>query len=272
MSIVIDPQQKQSKVVGLSEHSEDVLEIVSRDLNRFLEDGHDRQKRLSFLSRKTEIHQKTLKRLAQKENRPSGETVLKLYRFFLNVERDIDVLDGVTGELKKYLDKCFSREMLLSTASTEDDASFFKENPVAIEIYLIGAIQGITTGFIRKKFGEYGLKILGDLVKERFLSEKSPDEFTIGQRQFRFSPEMVIQSGKISVNAYAKPQLGYETGKHFAGFYGEKLNWKAYQKWIEIDQRAMREKMELAQKKESLGDIPAFCFNIVETYLNEDDL
>jgi hypothetical protein len=69
---------------------------------------------------------------------------------------------------------------------------------------------------------------------------------------------------------FSKPSLCYLLNKIFVGFYGESLNEAAYMEWIKIDQQAMKQKIEIAQRIDSKGSIPAFSFCIVETLINED--
>lgn len=243
-----------------------VLDIVSADLNAYLNQGSDRQKRLNFLSRKLEIHKKTLNRISAKENSPSNATVIKLYRFLLNVDSDFKVLQLVPAPICEFLKKAFPENITENSGYSEENIKILNENPVALEIYLLAAVKTLKTSDLKKKFGAYGLNILADLVKENLLRENHPGEFTLGPRKFTFKPELVIQAGKLAVAGYAKPGSGYEIGKHFAGFYAEKLNEQAYKEWLAIDQEALAKKIELAQKPESAGTIPAFCFNIVETF------
>lgn len=249
-----------SELAGLS-----VLDLVSRDLNTFLDHGNDRQKRLIFLSRKIGIHKKTLHRISAKENNPSGPTIMKLYRFLYNVDQDSQVLKLVPETLRNYLKRYFPEKTSEGVVYNENALKMLLANPVALEIYLLAVIKNVTKAELKARYGDYGVNILQDLIKEKLLDEVSPEIYSEGQRKLSYTPELVIQAGKICIEAFGKPESGYEADKHFAFFFYEKLNEEAYREWMKIDQRAMKEKIELSQKIESKGTIPAFCFSIVET-------
>lgn len=262
--------QKLNVAVEDSSTARSVLDIVSQDLNLYLNQSGDRQKRLNFLSRKLGIHKKTLQRISLKENRPSYSTIIKFYRFLYNTDSDSKVLELVAEPVKTFLKKSFPVNSVDDSGYNDANVKILTENPVALEIYLLAAVKGIETSEVILKFGKHGQKIVNDLVQEKLLSEKNPNCFTMGLRNIIFTPEMIISAGKIVLSGFAKPQSGYEMGKHHAGFYGEKLNEKAYKEWIAIDQKAMQDKILIAQKKESSGDIPVFCFSIVETFYTSE--
>ncbi|WP_413291229.1 hypothetical protein [Bdellovibrio sp. HCB337] len=60
---------------------------VAADIESFLKGYADPKKALGILSKKTQIHSKTLRRFLQKSHNPSYQTLYKLYtnsmRFFL---------------------------------------------------------------------------------------------------------------------------------------------------------------------------------------------
>lgn len=258
--------------VGADTSKLSVLDLVSHDLNVYLDQGNDRQKRLNFLSKKLEIHKKTLQRISVKENKPSYATIIKLYRFLFNVDSDQKVLEMVPKVIREFLQKSFPEKMIDNSNYNENSLRIFNENPVAFEIYLLAAIKGVSSVDLKNKYGEYGLNIVKKLVTEKLVVEATPEFYSEGQRKFTYSPEMVIQAGKICVQAFAKPSSGYQVDKHFAGFYYEKLTPEAYLEWMQIDRQAMQKKIELAQRKESVGSIPVFGFSIVETLLAEEEL
>ena len=71
--------QYSKATAGADTSKQSVLDLVSHDLNAYLDQGNDRQKRLNFLSRKLEIHKKTLQRISVKENKPSYATISKTF-------------------------------------------------------------------------------------------------------------------------------------------------------------------------------------------------
>ena len=247
-----------------------VLDLVSDDLNVYLNQGNDRQKRLNFLSRKIDIHKKTLHRISVKENSPSYPTIMKLYRFLYNVDSDAKVLEKVPEAVRNFLNKSFPEKATQVSEFNDKAFKVFANNKAALEIYLTAAIKGLHKSELKSQFGEYGLSLIKQLIEEQLISESSPDFYTQGAKNFSLPPEMLVNSGNILTGRFAKPSLCYLLNKNFVGFYGETLNDSAYQEWIRIDQQAMKQKIEVAQRKESRGTIPAFSFCIIETLFSEE--
>lgn len=247
-----------------------VLDVVSADLNTYLDQGNDRQKRLNFLSRKIDIHKKTLHRISIKENSPSYPTIMKLYRFFYNVDSDAKILDQVPEVVKDFLNKSFPEKATQVSEFSESSFKVLTNNKAALEIYLLAVIKGLSKSELKAAFGEYGLSLIKQLIDAQLVAESSPEMYTQGAKAFSLPPEMLVSSGNILTERFAKPSLCYLLNRNFVGFYGETLNEAAYQEWIRIDQQAMKQKIEMAQRKESKGTIPAFSFCIVETLFNEE--
>jgi DNA-binding phage protein len=260
--------EKNSESVERAKDS--VLDQVSADLNAFLDQANDRQKRLIFLSRKIGIHKKTLQRISSKENSPSYPTVMKLYRFFYNVETDLEILSRAPQVIKDFLNKSFPEKATQISEFSEKSFKVLNNNKAALEIYLMAAIKGLHKSELKSCFGEYGLTIIRQLIDEKLIAESTPDLYTQGAKNFSLPPEMLIHSGEVLTDRFSKPSLCYLLNKNFVGFYGESLNEAAYMEWIKIDQQAMKQKIEIAQRIDSKGSIPAFSFCIVETLINED--
>ena len=82
-----------------------VKEQVAFDLNRFLDQPGDRQKKLNLISKKIDVHLKTLNRICLLENQPTYMTVFKIYRFLLNENDDVKLLEKCPDVVKTYLKK-----------------------------------------------------------------------------------------------------------------------------------------------------------------------
>lgn len=247
-----------------------VLNIVSRDLNSYLNEGNDRQKRLNFLSRKVGVHKKTLQRIAMKENNPSYTTIMNLYRFLLNVDKDYEIFEKVDAVVKKYLEVIFSHKETIKQEYKNEDLKLFSENSVALDLYILASVKKISRVDIRRLYGEFGMRMADQLLAEGFISEINPGIFSEGRKKVSFAPEMITKAGLLCVQNYAKPLNAYESNKNYMSFYSESLNAKAFAEWISIDQEAFTKKVNLASKKESKGDIPVFSFNIMDTLKCED--
>lgn len=247
-----------------------MLDVVCRDINSYLNQSTDRQKRLNFLSRKIEVHKKTLVRILAKKNEPSYPTLIKLYRFLLNVENDIEVFDRVDEAVKGYLEKAFSKKEVSKQSYSNENLKIFTENSAALDLYILACVKKISKAEIKLQYGEFGIRLCQQLLAEGFISETSPEVFSEGPKKVAFSPDMIRRAGLMCMQVFSKPQNAHELGKNFLGFFAESLNAEAYLEWIRIDEEAFAKKISIALQATSKGNIPAFTFTTVDTLKIED--
>ena len=152
---MLDATENQLNIKNVSESERmknSVLDWVSADLNTYLDQGNDRQKRLNFLSRKIDIHKKTLQRISVKENSPSYPTIMKLYRFLYNADSDAKVLEKVPEAVKEFLNKSFPEKATRVSEFDEESFKVLTNNKAALEIYLMAAIKGLYKSELKSSF------------------------------------------------------------------------------------------------------------------------
>lgn len=259
-------KKTQRSSVGISEV---VTEFISK-MEEYLGQTADRKKRLSFLARKTNVHSKTISRILSRKNQPSLTTLMRIYRFLFNVDSDVKVLEKLPEASRQFLHSQFPDKSNQSNLKVTGAQHHFRENPIALELYLKAAGGVLNRNETIKRFGTYGEEMIDLLISESFISETNPGVFSTGQRSVDFSPEVVVKAGQICVQRFAKPQSGYELGRHFAGFYLESLSQEGFEKWMQLDKECFEKKIKLAQAPENKGPLPIFTFNIVETMSSED--
>ncbi len=233
---------------------------VFDDLNRYLSEAEDPRRRLKFMAKRTLIHEKTLQRLVNRENKPTYITVFKIYRFLLNEQDDQRLLELVPEEVASFLKNANPQSFEKHATYTQDLETELRANPVIAEIVVLCATGPIKISYIKSRFGEYGLKIIETLVQRNVLQMINHQDVCSGTVQVNMSPETLVSIGVQMVQAHAKPEKSYETGENFLAFYAEGLTDTALQKWLEIDAEAFRKKVEIAKRSESRGDLRVFTF------------
>lgn len=249
-----------------------VKEQVAYDLNNFLNYSTDKQKKLNQISKKIDVHLKTLNRISSLENQPNYSTVFKIYRYLLNENDDAKLLERCPEIVQTYLKKAnpqnFEKNVAYS-AATEFEVA---QNGVAIELVVLCSTGAISTSEIKDRFGTYGLELTRKLVAKRILAEIKSDLFSAGSAQMNMSPDTVIKMGLQITASYAKAEDSDVKGKNFHSFYAEGLTEGAYQEWIRIDEEAFLRKVQIAKNTKSLGVLKAYTFNSVDTLNKKDTL
>jgi hypothetical protein len=260
------PNEKQEGLpqVPRSRKSADLADLASArvfdDLHRYINESDDPRRRLKFMAKRTLIHEKTLQRLVNRENKPTYVTVFKIYRFLLNEQDDQRLLGLVPQEVATFLNNANPQSFEKSATYTQDLEIELRSNPVMAEIVVLCATGPIKMSYIKSRFGEYGTKMVETLVQRDVLQMVTQQEVCSGNVQVNMSPETLISIGVQMVEAHAKPEKSYETGENFLGFYAEGLSDAALQKWLEIDAEGFRKKVAVAKLKENRGDLRVFTF------------
>jgi hypothetical protein len=245
---------------SVSSLAESAAARVCEDLNCYLESTGDPRRRIKSLAAKTGIHEKTLHRLSLRQNRPTYMTIFKIYRQLFSEQDDAKLLELVPDVVAQYLRRANPQTFEQKKTYSYDLEKELRANPIAAELTVLAATGPIKTGFVRARYGAYGMKVLGELIERRVVRAISHEEVVSGEAQINMAPETVVAFGLQMARSYLRPDLCYETGENFISFYAEGLSEAAYQKWLEIDAEAFQKKINLAKKTENHGDLRAFTF------------
>ncbi len=243
---------------------------VAADLSALLNANPNPKKFLKTLANKTNIHEKTLQRILNQENRPSYISVFKIYRYLLSEFDDAKVIERAPEIIKSFLLKANPQSLEKNTFYFSSIDRDIQKNPVFAEIYILASTGPIKKIEIVNRFGKYGIEVLTSMLEKKVVSEVRVGEFILGPNQTHLSPESIASLGAQLIQDFAKPSNGYELGLHFMGFFSEGLTEEAYRQWQLIDQEAYFKKITLAKNPLSLGKKRAFTFMITETLENRE--
>jgi hypothetical protein len=251
--------------------SPELIDLVVNDILNYFKDSSDIKKSLRFMSRKINLHEKTLFRLVNKENFPSYSSLYKIYRFIFNSENDLLVLEKLHPQIRQFLLQANPQALppnaqLVSEQLQQEVLS----NPVLRELYVLAGTGSLKKDFVLNRFGQYGLESVNKLLKLAVLKEIRPQEFTLGSAQINFTPDSVYEVGLQFCQSYARPAEGQLTGENYMTFFAEGLSEEAYQQWLQIDLEAFQKKVLLAGNAQSLGGVRAFTFTCTDKILSSE--
>lgn len=249
------------KLENQSEQQElSIIEIIARDLNNSLSQFNDPKKGIRLISRKTNLHEKTLSRILAKETKPSYQTIFKIYKYILQIDNDNDLLNRVDPALKKHLVKSIPQVIEDNQEYTNEVDKLLIQNTIWGEIYLLASTGNISLDEIKERTGLLGLKAVLEMLELNILTETQLKRFTLGGRRASFIPETIIKLGAHLISNYSKTSNGDEKNRNFQGLYVEGLDRETYMKWLEIDIEAFYKKVELANNIKNHGDYRAFTY------------
>lgn len=247
----------------------DVRAQVSEDLKNKLSEYRDSKKGLRAMSALMGVHEKTLKRLIDCENKASYQTLLKIYRALYQTNSDTTVLRLLPPNIAEYIKNYKVKDDFNSANITVDVDKELQKNPVFCEIYLLAGTGGVSKEYIAYNYGRFGEKILNEMIELEVIVAVSKYKFILGRNQASFTPETIKSVSIHIAERFSNPDDSL--GHNYQGFVAEGLSEEAYQKWLEIDQRAYLEKLEITKDPKNHGDIKAFGYTCTDTLIEKDN-
>lgn len=238
---------------------------VSKDLNAKLSEFNDPKKGIKVMAMLMGIHEKTLKRLIDCENKPGHQTLLKIYRVLCNSQNDSELFHKVPNVVKEFIIKSSPRTFNETTVYQIDIDDELKRDPIFCEIYFLLGTGGVSKEYIAFNYGAYGERVIQKMLQQKVAAPLRKDFYVLGVNQAPFDGETLSQVGQHLIKRFHKPDNGDELGKNYFSLYAQGLNEEAYQQWLEIDKKAFQDKIALAKDKTNHGNIRAYTIGVTDT-------
>lgn len=248
-----------------TEEAYELREQVAIDLKQKLTEFNDAKKGLKAMAMLMGIHEKTLKRLIDCENRPGYQTVFKIYRVLYHSNNDTQLLEMVPKAVRDFLLKAHPRGLSDTVHYSINIERELQRDPVFCEIYFLCGAGGVTKEYISYHYGRYGERTLDRMIDQDIVAAINKNTFILGTNQASFTGETLSAVGQHLVQRFHKPDDGDELGENYLSLYAEGLNEEAYNEWLKIDKEAFQKKIKIAENKSNWGEIKAFCFGVIDT-------
>lgn len=233
---------------------------VCKDLRKAISQYKDEKIALRMLSNKMKIHEKTLKRLLNAENKPGYQTLYKVYRVLLSAPNDTILLEMappiVAEALEKGNPKTINEDIIFCVDIEEE----IQKDRAFLEIYFLAATGPVTQEFISYRFGEHGMEIAKKMLRIGALDVQRDGTFILGKNQANLGAQTIKNCALHLIDRFSRPEATDQEGENFMGIYAEGLSKEAYNEWLKIDEEAYRKKIELTKDKSNLGQIRAVTF------------
>ena len=253
---------------NISELSE-LKQVVANDLEKKLKEYSNRKVGLRLLSQKMDINSRTLTRLLEQENRPTYQTLLKIYHTIFQT-KDFSLLEErapeqVIKEIKKH---CPDIKDQVSVSLPKIDNELLYDR-FFCELYVQAGCGPISKEFIQYRFGVIGLETIEKMIELQAIILTKNNQYIIGPNQPRFSAEIIKRMGLSISEKYSNPKNGEVAGSNYSAFYAEALSEEAYDKWLAIDERAFKEKVQVTKEDKNKGSLKVFTYMVTDTLINK---
>lgn len=246
-------------------HNLNLIDQVAADLNAKVSEYKSVKIGIRLLSAKMEVSERTLYRLLGKENKPTYQTLYKIYRAIFETTNDSLLLELVPSVVKEEISKVNPNQSNSNVSYTQNIESEIYYDKTFAEIYFLAACSPITNELIQYRYGMSGMLTLDRMIEMKALKRLNNGQYTVGENQANFSAKTLKRIGLSLIEKYSKPQNAEEFGNNLIAFYAEGLSDEAYDQWLKIDERAFREKVEIANKEGAKGLKRAFTFAVTDT-------
>ena len=246
--------------------SDPLVDQVSRDLRFALSKYKSQNFGMRHLSQKTNISEKTLQRLIQRQNKASYPTLFRLYNWLTQATTEEELLKKAPQIVSDLLKAEFNAK--IKNKKPEKFFNFLeliKERPLMGEIYVLSLSNDLHKNEIQLRFREYGVQILEELVNKDLLRRVNKTTFTASPTGPQFDEELIKTVGLRVLQRFLKPDQAIVTGENFMSFYTQGLNREGLNKWLEIDKKAFYDKLEISNKSQYQGDHRTFSFMAIDS-------
>ncbi len=237
-----------------------IVDQVALDLATYLENYPNISFALKILSKDSGLSEKTLRRLINKENNPSYQTIFKLYMAFLDTEDESEVLKNCPKVIREKLDRVNPEKIRKAVPKAYNFHELINSHPVISEIYVLAGIEDVSVSNIVYRFGQYGADCLAKLEKLQIVSKVGRGKYRLAEKQPQLNGAILKEIGLRFIDRYLKDEESDLEGSNFIGFFAEGLNIEGKRRWLEIDQASFLEKVNVANDEKYKGNELMFSF------------
>lgn len=178
-----------------------------KDLKHLVDDWLKERgtRNLSLLSRQSGVPYPTLRRVYQQENSPSLETVLSLLSVVAPGDNALSFLNKHFSSVGSWVSKLVKS---LDTQFPSADIHEELRDRISFAIITLASAQGTTRLLIEKKYGEYGLAKLSQLLEMDAIYEKDDRLYFRYENFSVLDARLILEQIKHTVELFDVKQIG----------------------------------------------------------------
>lgn len=255
-------EQKHSKIETLEDQ-------VALDLAEYLDNFPNKTFAIRILAKESGLNPKTIRRLLARENKPTYQTLHKLYSIFLEEDNYSQLLARcpkvVADKIRDY-NPCDDSQ---KESRRLEFLEMLKREPLLAELYILAGTSPLNKNAVAFRYGQYGVEVLEKLLKEDLIQEIEKDTYTLTKTGPTMDGHCLKYLGEYFVRRFAKADNTQVHNENMLNFYAEGLNEQGKVEWLRVDTEAFYKKIEIANDPKFKGTIPVFTFTATDTITPE---
>ena len=244
--------EKENKI--LDSNSQLKLQIAF-DLAQKFSSYINKSAALEALEKNTGISKRQMLRYLKKESIPQFLNLRTIYSYLHNETNFEKLLTKIPLIIKKTLEDKNPTPLTVGICNNQDFSTQMVECPAFKTFYWKTADGGLLSKkFIIRLFGDYGLKILKQMIDNKIIKEIMQDVYTNGPcRSLAINMEAAKKVATDLISNYYKPEKSKEEGNNYLGLNVLKLDSDKLNLSLKKIQDLNYEIMELS--KQSTGQL-----------------
>lgn len=247
----------------------DLVSQVAYDLAEYLDNFPNKTFAIRVVAKETGLNPKTIRRLLARTNKPTHQTLYKLYSIFLNEDNYSKLLEKCPPIIKERISDYNPCDQSQKEKSNREFLDQLKREPLMAELYVLAGTGPLNKGAIAFRYGQYGLEVLERLVSCDLLVEVDKETFGLSKNCPIFDGHALKYLGEYFVRRFSKADNTQVQNENMINFYAEGLNEEGKQAWLKIDTQAFYKKVEIAKDPKFRGKTPVFTFTATDTITPE---
>ena len=240
---------------------------VALDLADYLERFPNKSFAVRVLAKESGLSEKTVKRLLKSENKPTYQTIFKLYSIFFDEPDYQALLEKCPVVVSDYIKDYSPVEAQSSTTLNHELLELLKKEPLFAELLVLAGTGPLHTSAIGYRYGQYGLEVLERLEKAEVLIKVSKESYTVSSKLPNFDGHALKFLGEYFVHRFSRPND--LMSENTISFYAEGLNEEGLKAWLSVDTQAFYKKIEIAKNSKYKGAMPVFTFTATDKIVRE---
>jgi hypothetical protein len=240
-------------------------EQVAFDILHFFNQFPNKNFAKKYLSRETGLNIKTIKRILAKTNKPTYQTLFRLYSVMF-AENDYHKLLEICPKIVCDQIVKFSPSKTVTNCEQVDEfLSLVRKDSLMSELYVLAGTGPISRSVVGFRYGQYGIELLDKLLEKKYIYEVRNETYTLSPTAPNLDTESLKHLGEYFVSKFSKPKDAEVSSQNTISFYAEGLNEKGRKAWLAIDTELFYRKLEVANNPEFKGDHKMFTFTATDS-------
>ena len=216
---------------------------------------------LRILSNKTQISEKTLKRMLKAESTPHGLTLQRFYEYFFKLISNEENYKPIHKKIKEVLEKVSIYKKHKIDGELEKE---LQENKVFRDLFLFTRTGPVYKEWVLEQYGLFGLEVVGKMIQHDLLIEREKNVYVEGALSISKSSETLKKIILDLIKDHLHTEKLQEYGHNIAFYAMEGVNDQSLEEILSLTEDYKRKVAAVVLRPENKGSNRVFALSVVD--------